>query len=345
MEREAGVAVDQEAKSMAIVHVGLSAPPRGCDSVHHLEALMAANPRVRRCGDVYRALALLLQRRANGKGFAQEVRAVVVCVDGVHDTEMEFFRLLRAARPAVRLLPYSAWGNDDGVARALSAGAHGPATEPEVRKLLTVPEAPPAPTAEPGSTAPPSHQDTAPAPKPLEDYSPSGGRGSFPQEPVAAVDHVLEVNAAALLEDASDSGTVFHAFRDDSETHGQTSLPMPPAGDDENPAEYAEAPEIEESAVPPEEGTAAPRVPWLRYNDQPVRMGPGARTAPQAPVRSAAENGAAPGEAPPVKPPASPGAARPGGYAPLLSDEELRALLEDDVSALTPRDDQRAQGR
>ena len=71
----------------------------------------------------------------------------------------------------------------------------------------------------------------------------------------------------------------------------------------------------------PDDSEQAVRVPWLRYTDRPARTGPGNQPPPSA------EDPAEPGPEVPTR--TSP--------EPLLTDEELRALIgEDDIAALAP---------
>ena len=80
---------------------------------------------------------------------------------------------------------------------------------------------------------------------------------------------------------------------------------------------------------PENETTAATRVPWLDYENKPVRQAP-RRTAPQptSPVEPKEDD--QPKEASARK--------RPSATEPLLTEEELRALIGDDISSIAPRE-------
>jgi len=80
--------------------------------------------------------------------------------------------------------------------------------------------------------------------------------------------------------------------------------------------EEDEAPPVEEDS---EDTPSSPRVPWLRYADGPQRAAPPVRKPPA-----------------PIPPAPAPSAPAPD-YEPLLTDEELEALLSDDISAIAPR--------
>ena len=314
-EKEAGVAVDRDAGLTEIVHVGRTAPPHPSASAQAIHELLVGNARVRRETDVYRALAALLQRSAGGAGYARPVAAVVICADGLADAELEFFRLLRAARPAVQVLAYSAIESDIAVERALQAGAPACATPQHIRDLLNA-----------GTI----HRENLPAaqsaaeqrqevPTPVVDVAVAPSRLATAVKPGAMDVTANETGANEFIEDE----VIAESFDDET-------------------AEFDDAP-ADEEAVEPDADEAA-RVPWLKYNDRPVRMGPGMRIPPSAPPRVGFENGAGSADqhgGTPVTPPPAP---RPAGPSPLLSAEELRALLDDDVSALAPREEGPAQG-
>ena len=78
---------------------------------------------------------------------------------------------------------------------------------------------------------------------------------------------------------------------------------------------------------PGDDTTAPTRVPWLKYENRPVRQAP-QRIAPQptAAVEPTADR--QPEDASPRK--------RPDATEPLLTEEELRALLGDDISSIAP---------
>lgn len=78
---------------------------------------------------------------------------------------------------------------------------------------------------------------------------------------------------------------------------------------------------------PENETTAPTRVPWLDYETRPVRQAP-RRTVPQPTSAVEPNQGQQPNEA---------GAQKvPDTHEPLLTEEELRALIGDDISSIAP---------
>lgn len=304
------MAEDRQVHFSAVVHVerGGGAWDRG--GAGAIPSLLEGHPRARRMGDVYAALARLLQRGGEG-GFVLDAVAVVVGVDGLLEPELEFFRLLRSARPGVTLLVYSACGDEAGVERALRAGAHGRAGAADVARLLA--ESPPPESALPA----PVSQDRGATE--LREPTNTGGeaRGSEVIPPCTAV----------------------HDDAVASELHEKK--PEVPDG--------AEAVPDADAGLEEEAASSGPRVPWLRYKDRPVRLGPGGRS-PSPVNRAGDENGMPGGEGVASEESGAGEGSRAAECPPLLSEEELRALLEDDVSALAPGEDlgrpgsQRAEG-
>jgi hypothetical protein len=98
-------------------------------------------------------------------------------------------------------------------------------------------------------------------------------------------------------------------------------VPPPPCEHvDETPRPPASPPTPTEPIRPDEEDPRKPaRVPWLRYGDRPARVAPNARE-------------------PMPKPPPSLDrpAPRSVSFEPLLTEEELRALMSDDIAAIAP---------
>lgn len=88
--------------------------------------------------------------------------------------------------------------------------------------------------------------------------------------------------------------------------------------------EKADPPVCEEEKITPEVKSSSVRVPWLRYADAPARTAP-----PRQQPSPDEDEGTRQLE---------PDAPESSASAPLLTDEELRALLEDDIASIAPRE-------
>lgn len=319
-EKEVGVAADQEGHAFLIFHVAHCASVSAPAPQNEIQELLDTSPRVRRFAEVYRTLATLLKRTPDGSGFAHQPTAVIAAVDDWHADEFEFFRLLRAARPQLTILAYSILADEARIDRALRAGAAGRATATEINLLLTLESPPqPAPTTKGAFDVPTASQ-------PPTRTAPTETVPPVPQPVTAPVPAPAPVDSRSDDEPVANDDLSAFGAEDESVTI-EDSRDEPPIEEDD----------VQEALNADDTETPA-RVPWLRYNDQPLRMNPGARVPPAAPPRPPPENGTAHPERHSAKP-VAPSTARPAGPPPLLSDEELRALLEDDVSALAPSEE------
>lgn len=320
------MAADHQALSLPIILVDRCAAATCSSPEHDIAKLLAANPRVKRYSDPYRALAMLLQHNPHGTGFAHAASAVIVCIDDWSEEEFDFFRLCRTARPEIPTLVYTTLHDHRHVDCALRAGAAGRATETEINLLLTTES--PARTQSPGAAASaplPIHLPPTAPPKVPPPDQPEPTRTTIAPAPIAPPQAAPPTSLDLELEDDE----------------------LPPLDADEELVTDGEAPhdeelvgeDVTEESLSDDDGETPARVPWLRYNDQPLRMSPGARVPPAGPTRTPPENGTAGNERHTVKPAAPMPAPRPAGPPPLLSEEELRALLADDVSALAPQEE------
>lgn len=318
------MAADHQALSLPIILVDRCAAATCSTPEHDIAKLLVANPRVKRFSDPYRALAMLLRHNPHGTGFAHAASAVIVCIDDWSELEFEFFRLCRTARPEIPALVYTTLNDHRRVDCALRAGAAGRATETEINLLLTTES--PAQAQSPGTAAsapPPTRLPPTASPK------------------VPTLDHLEPTSTTVAPSPIAAPRAAPHTsleLEDDE---------LPPLDANEELLTDKDAPhdeelvgeDVTEESLSDDDGETPARVPWLRYNDQPLRMSPGARVPPTGPTRLPPENGTAGNERHSAKPAAPMPAPRPGGPPPLLSEEELRALLEDDVSALAPQEE------
>lgn len=204
-------------------------------SSDNVDALLAATSlSVDCCPDVYRGLARLC--RAEG----DDVRGVIVCVDGLGTAELAFFAIASRVRHGLDLLVYADDPSSTWIATALERGATGLTTERTIQAL-------------------------------------DAGADPLPATEVEAIPAATEPIADECEFDSDDDTTA--------------------------------------------------RVPWIRYDDQPLRGAPLEEEEPS--------------EAPDAIKPAPTAAS---AYEPLLTDEELRALIGDDVAPMALDDEHTGAG-
>jgi hypothetical protein len=233
--------------------------------------LASASLQVSTCGDVYRGLSRLCLSGPD------DLRAVIVCVDGLVAADFEFFAIASRMYRGVPVYVYGRQRATSQIARAIELGAieqvtediiaglaarlFRPTPQPAVYEPVPRPDTPPVSAPAPVSTAPPEA---------LRRDADTVDRSTtiMPEEPLEGSDH--QASGGVEADDAA----------------GATPVP----------------------------------VPWLRHDERPVRRGPG-RREPTAAEQSASE-AAAPAPRSPT--------------APLLTDEELQALMGDDIAAIAP---------
>lgn len=259
--------------------------------------------RVEACGDVYRALARLGRRRGPGTNVS-DVSAVLLDVDALASDEFEFIPLLSQVRRQLPVYVYSSLGSAEYVAQALRAGAAGEATEAVVRALLRGGES----AASPGPAAiaptPPRCEPLAPA---TEDVPRFGMAAS----PLA---RVIETSTGSSAPVAAPPVEI---------PVGQVLPAEIEVEEEEDEDDTEEFPPDDDSKDPPRV-----RVPWSRPGEGASRRVPVRRPPP--PLSPASKPGSPGGASVPA------GTEPTVGHTPLLTPEELRALLGDDVAALAP---------
>ncbi len=146
-----------------------------------------------------------------------------------------------------------------------------------------------------------------------------------PSENAPREREAVKTDRSSPAQDGADVAPVAPA-PDPPSTHGDDATPEPP----EPMAPGDGRPDVD---------TAEPaRVPWLRYADEPVRRAPPPRRSAPSP----------PSEAPAPLPigrtvPAE-SALEPDSFEPLLTDEELEALMGDDIAAIAPDESSALRG-
>ncbi len=328
-----------------VLHIR-SAPIEGSAADRMEERLGAGLSTVAVCGDVYHGLARLVRRQG------EWAPVVLVCVDDLSPAEMEFFRITARSLPGTDVYVYGVERSAKRVAGAIERGATGEVTDDLLQELSIVADPTPAVASNaddalvsvseifPGSSEtvraienaahadPPltadAGQDSQPAVAGAV-ASPAAARTES-DEGKPAVDPSTTTPAAAHTPERLADGATGEIPRGPiNETHETV-----PRGDsveatvtpvesstpivDDNPDDDADG-NVDSSG-------GAGRVPWLRYDNVPVRKAPSRK----GPVDSPRQNTGA----------SSP----PSLREPLLSEEELRALIGDDVAAIGPDDDE-----
>ncbi len=229
---------------------------------------------------------------------SQTPAAVIVCVDELGPREMEFFSIVSRRRPGLLVYVYGRPRFESRLTQAVGLGAAGRVTEEAILRLAAADTPPPV---QESHEQPPSKSVAADKPVTQETFS--SDEPPLPRQPAQPGDR-----ASADLE-----GTDVPAVEPpaaDSSRGGEDSEPQP-----------SEPRPFEPQPIEPQPSEQVVRVPWLRYADRPARTGP--RKPPPLPTEDPTES--AP-EGPPRELP-----------EPLLTDEELRALIgEDDIAALAP---------
>ena len=272
-----------ERKELAhtIVHVR---PDRTTGQASTFEARLArVQHPVRTFTDVYRTLAYVLLPRST------PLTAIIVNVDGLGRTELEFFSILARRFPSLNVCVYGGARAAPRIEQALECGAKCRLTDELLGEMLT----PVQDVAETRSPGPVHEQIEAPPPATRE------GTEDVDMEDASVVPASERQQPAKADEEGS--------LRSED-------CQDPDAITSSRPQEY-------EDSVPPDaEDTEPARVPWLNYRDRPQRAAPSQR---EAPANSE------------PRPPQSPSRDL---TAPLLTDEELKALLSDDIAAIAPRE-------
>lgn len=295
-------------------------------------AAITALERLPRHVDISRNLYVAMARLI---GDSQRLyRAAAVCIDGLTGEEFEFFLLLQRHRPELDVLVYSRAGNDRGIRAALERGAalwseagwqrvisragNSPATrpvalhdadrpaakhahEPSMAKAPEFPHAMDRPSVE-RSVSLPAQQIPPPQAKPPSAPAWRSTPLETPAEP--AVPNAL--NSSGSADDEGTEPSEYAAVEPAADSNGHDVL--------------------RESARGPA------RVPWLRYADAPTRRKPSSEAATPP-----ADDRPPPSRSNETRQPAevqgrTTDEARPDPFAPLLTEEELRALMSDDYS-------------
>ncbi len=251
---------------------------------------------VARCSDVYLGLARAL------RSVGLQPAAVVVCVEGMAPEDFEFFTLLTRARRELPVLVYGA-RSPERIVRALQSGAGGLISRDAIVSLSAKLERRAA-TMEIVDAAPP----TGPV------VSPSPPKSPEPEKPGLVAEAPPPVAAPPV---APPSAQIPEA-----------PAASPPPGAIGTNDDIAELPDDNAPSHTPSASGA--RVPWLRYNGGPERQRP--------PTGKKQEDNGTPEGGKEVEVRSSASLRQcdeDRDYEPLLTEQELAALLGDDLDDLS----------
>ena len=308
--------------------------------------------------DVYRTLVRLCAKDSPSP------RALLVCVDDLGRAEMEFFSIVSRIRRDVPVYVYGEERARHRVERAVALGA----VEADEAAIFALVD-------DDVRNAPPIHHLSIPPPRSRDDSAPlertSGdektivdGSPCAPAEshtnpcgsslPVAPQpDSIAAPPIFATQAPLDDDETPPHADNSPSAAVSRNETAVPTlrlaAAPDEIEYATADANEAGGAETPPRveevESDRPARVPWLRYDDRPVRLPPRRASSPNddgsakiarssngSPVARAEDPAAA---AASMNPPSR--SLSDLRFEPLLTEEELRALLGDELEELDSR--------
>ncbi|MEK6799479.1 MAG: hypothetical protein AABZ12_10970 [Planctomycetota bacterium] len=298
--------------------------------------------------NAYVGLARLL--KPTGAGF----RHAIVRVDRLLPAEFEFFRLAARNRPDVATYVYGGANSASLLNEAIQAGAEGTLTEDVLRRIEVETE-----RGEPKAT------EEAPSPCPL----PRGrGRGVEDEPPHPA--RSPENGGEGLKTKPPRLAAFSQEERELREAVSEGERELRPSVSENEGSEVRVDEEGDSESASHDEASRPIRVPWLRYGNQPPRKGPssggsngsdspGASSSiPTLPIPSSdpslttflssppgtLQTGSSspasdvPSRTEPARAAASGTPSEPRLQEPLLTDEELEALLGNDFSAFVPEE-------
>ena len=223
------------------------------------------------------------------RSLAARPAAVVVCVDGIGSAELDFFRLISRFDSSLPVYVYGGSRSESRAVRAIEFGATGRLTDTILESF------------EPAPTSP---------------LLPDSGR--VPSDTSRAREDAEPTESAEEVERVCDDPKGEPAVEE------IRPVPLPPE-QAATPVSPVDGDQSDDRDVP----SAPVRVPWLRYDDHPVRRPPSTREAKsRAPASDAEDRPSADGDS----------------YEPLLTHAELEALIgDDDIASITPPDPRRAR--
>ena len=302
---------------------------RGERLTHPIDDLLESSSlRTVVCPDVYRGLARLL------KPELQIPDVVFIRMDELGRPELEFFSIVSRLRPSV---PVYVYGHSEARnAEAIHHGASGPAEEETIRKL----EAAAVPADVAGKPPEPRPAGTVPGERPGLRVSVSDDARVAPVKPITAVRPKTEQPATVQPTTGQPTPEELRSEQPAMPPAEAEPAAAEPPGFEQTPTDPGplrssdrdETPPAVASPLSPDERAAegsedAARVPWLRYEGRPTRTAP-QRRPPTSEQTKQSDRPSSGTDSP---------TGRTGSPEPLLTEEELRALMGgDDIASIGP---------
>ena len=305
-----------------LIHQPAFDRPSSAIAADSIESLLLSSPlHVDHCSDVYRGLARLGRSTSDSDVRAYDI--AMICVDGFSSVELEFFSIVARRYPQISIYVYSPQSSRVRLDRAIELGAAGLASAELIQSIVD------------------TQTTTAPMPQNVQNES-----AQTPQQLIAGEtphehsqenlahenpDHpVEELVMPEELVTPPDTVTQETTLQEEElqKITPQETRPQDMQVVDVDEIETQEDAfdlEEEEPLDDPQDEPAGPaRVPWIRYQNTPARTAPQPQPVRQPPVAHETMND----NPQPVM--------RRNIDEPLLSEEELEALLGDDISAIVP---------
>jgi hypothetical protein len=360
------VTVGSVSSAAHVLHVGSPAAPAAAAPIAQLA--WASLP-VEHCPDVYRALARLGHTE-------RKTCAVLVAVDDLDPRDLEFFRVALRYHPAIPIYVYAEPRNQSRIDRCVEFGARGRLTPEAIRALAqaaAMPPERPAPAAEDEfQVAIETELSDEPEGDESHDAPPATGMDALVagvvDSPAAEVED--EYEEAPAKDDGADEDPL-DEFDPDEPAPDESAEPSAPAMEAAPPPEAAtepddqlmdlvedevselldqEADELTEEDLRRADAEASDRgparVPWLRYDDRPVRLPPQRTPPPPARVDTAPPPPPEPDSADPAEADDAADEPQPEAAAQLVEsapaappqfsfDEAIQQILAEEASRLS----------
>jgi len=288
-----------EGLNILLIHQPAFDRPTSAIAADSIESLLLSSPlHVDHCSDVYRGLARL------GQSGSKIYDIAIICVDGLSTMELEFFSIVARRYPHISVYVYCRLPSRVRLDRAIELGAAGLASAELIRSLVAT-----------QSTTPPDPKNIQTETLQSQQQLVAGETPHEPiDEPAEKTTSAPEITRDEIADDNAESR---HIATPNIEVVDNDEFEV--EDDDYDLEEETDGENHDEPAGPA-------RVPWMRYQNTPTRQAPQPQSVRQPPRTHDTVN-----DKPRIVP-------RRNIDEPLLTDEELEALIGDDISAIVPNE-------